>query len=248
MRTNCNISQYSCVSRNQLLHTLRMERDLSIEENGFEVHSSFLDGDSINEIIEEIEALGSEYPKHGIRNAEKKLSSVKKLIESDLLREKAESYLSGSPEVVRVIVFDKTPDKNWLVTWHQDKTISVSDKRDIPNWGPWTLKDGINHVQPELEVLEDMVTFRLHLDEASESNGCLKVIPKSHSLGILNKNDLDNVVSESEEYICTAKAGDLLVMRPHLLHSSSKGIEPIHRRIIHVEYSSFHLPMQLAWA
>ena len=93
-----------------------------------------------------------------------------------------------------------------------------------------------------------MVTFRIHLDDVNESNSCLKVIPKSQSLGILSKNEQDRVVAESEEYICSAKAGDLLVMRPHLLHSSSKGTDPSHRRIVHIEYSSFQLPMGLAWA
>lgn len=124
------------------------ELNLDIKENGFEIHSGFLGNDSINEIITEIETLDSDFPKHGIRNAEKKLRSVKNLVESDLLLEKARSYLTGKPEVVRVIVFDKTADKNWLVTWHQDKTISVSDKKEIDGWGPWTLKDGVHHVQP----------------------------------------------------------------------------------------------------
>ncbi|MEC4091720.1 phytanoyl-CoA dioxygenase family protein [Pseudoalteromonas rubra] len=221
---------------------------MSIEKNGFEIHSGFLGNDLINEVITEIESIDCDYPKHGIRNAEKKLISVKNLVESDLLRDKAKSYLSGNPEVVRVIVFDKTPDKNWLVTWHQDKTISVTDKKEIDGWGPWTLKDGVHHVQPDLNVLEEMVTFRIHLDDANESNGCLKVIPNSQSLGILSKNEQDRVVAESAEYICSAKSGDLLVMRPHLLHSSSKGTKPSQRRIVHVEYSSFQLPMGLAWA
>ncbi|MCV6623461.1 MAG: phytanoyl-CoA dioxygenase family protein [Cellvibrionaceae bacterium] len=221
---------------------------MSIAENGFEIHSSFLGGDSINEIITELEALDSDYPKHGIRNAEKKLSSVKDLVESDLLLDKAKSYLSGAPQVVRVIIFDKTADKNWLVTWHQDKTISVSGKKEINGWRAWTLKDGVHHVQPGLNVLEEMVTFRIHLDDTNESNGCLKVIPKSQHLGILSKKEQDRVVAESEEYICSAKSGDLLVMRPHLLHSSSKGTEPSRRRIVHIEYSSFQLPEGLAWA
>jgi len=231
-----------------MLHALRIYRRLNIEENGFEIHSSFISNDSINEVIAEIEALEPDYPKYGIRNAEKKLASIKKLVESSLLREKANSYLSGSPEVVRVIVFDKTPDKNWLVTWHQDKTISVNDKIDFSGWGPWTLKDGINHVQPSLEVLENMVTFRIHLDDANESNGCLKVIPNSHKLGVLNQATLARVVLKEKVYMCNVKSGDLLVMRPHLLHSSSKGIAPRHRRIIHVEYSDYKLPLGLTWA
>lgn len=220
---------------------------MSIEEKGFEIHSNFLDSESINKIINEIEGLDSDYPKHGIRNAEKKLSSVKKLVSSKLLLKKAESYLPGKPELVRVIVFDKTPLKNWLVPWHQDKTISVSDKKEIAGWGPWTFKDGVHHVQPALNVLEEMVTFRIHLDDTDESNGCLKVIPKSHRLNILSKSELDKVVKESDEYICSVKSGSLLVMRPHLLHSSNKGTEPRHRRIVHAEYSSFHLPLGLKW-
>ena len=221
---------------------------MNILENGFEVHENFLDHTSIGEIINEIESLDSDYPKHGIRNAEKKLLSVKNLVESDLLLRKTKSYLTGDPQIVRVIVFDKTPDKNWLVSWHQDKTISVSNKAEISGWGPWTLKDGINHVQPELRVLEDMITFRIHIDHANESNGCLKVIPNSHNLGILTKKDLDRVVKESETHICNAKSGDLFIMRPHLLHSSSKGNSPSHRRIVHIEYSSYKLPMGLTWA
>ena len=220
---------------------------MNIVENGFEIYENFLDQISVKTIINEIESLDSVYPKHGIRNAEKKLNSVKNLVNSTLLRNKAKNYLNAEPQVVRVIIFDKTPDKNWLVSWHQDKTISVSNKAEIPGWGPWTLKDGINHVQPELRVLQDMITFRIHLDNTDEANGCLKVIPNSHRLGILNKRDLDKVVNESKTHICKTKSGDLLIMRPHLLHSSSKGSSPSHRRIVHVEYSSFQLPMGLTW-
>ncbi|MEW5250264.1 phytanoyl-CoA dioxygenase family protein [Microbulbifer sp. 2201CG32-9] len=156
--------------------------------------------------------------------------------------------MSGDPEVVRVILFDKTPEKNWLVTWHQDKTIAVSGKAEIPGWGPWTVKDGVHHVQPSLEILEDMLTFRIHLDDTNEKNGCLKVIPDSHRLGILSRDAQDQIVKESPEYICSARSGDLLIMRPYILHSSSKGINPSHRRILHVEYSGAMLPKGLRWA
>lgn len=203
---------------------------------------------SIKEVIQELESSDAIYPKHGVRNAEKKFRSVQKLVDSDLLRDKAKEFLSGSPEIVRVIAFDKTPEKNWLVTWHQDKTVTINKKASIPGWGPWTIKDGIIHVQPEIDVLEDMVTFRIHLDDANESNGCLKVIPKSHRLGILTKQQQDRVIAESKESICPASAGDLLVMRPLLLHSSNKAIAPDHRRILHIEYCSYRLPKGLAWA
>ena len=35
--------------------------------------------------------------------------------------------------VVRSIFFNKTPESNWAVPWHQDLTIAVADRRE----GPW---------------------------------------------------------------------------------------------------------------
>lgn len=196
---------------------------MSFLEDGFEVLSQFFEQDILAEIISEIETTSFGVASCGLRNAEKKLSSIQKLINSDQLKSKIATYFSSPVQVVRVLVFDKTPDKNWLVTWHQDKTISVTNNADIPGWGPWTIKDGVHHVQPSQAVLENMVTFRIHLDDADESNGCLKVIPKSHRLGILSRGDQDNLVSNSESVLCSAKAGDVLVMKPLLLHASSKG-------------------------
>ncbi len=188
------------------------------------------------------------HPKHGIRHADKKFKTINQLTHSNAFIDLASSLLGSKPNVVRVIFFDKTPDKNWLVTWHQDKTITLNKKVEINNWGPWSIKDKIHHVQPSVEVLNKMVTFRLHLDDTNEYNGCLKLIPKSHELGILSQQELVEVVNSQEAYICEAKKGDLLLMKPHILHSSSKSSNPDHRRVVHIEYSNYQLPESLSWA
>ena len=221
---------------------------MTLNANGFELHTNFLAEQAVRSINAEIEALASAVAKHGIRNAEKKLSSVGKLVTSPLFVEKASCYVSGTPIVARVILFDKTPDKNWLVTWHQDKTISVNNKQAIDGWGPWTIKDGVHHVQPNNAVLDNMITLRVHLDDANERNGCLKVIPNTHRLGILKQIEIDEIVQGTTAHICEAECGDLLVMKPLLLHSSSKGCSPKRRRILHVEYSGSTLPHGLEWA
>ncbi|AJQ96057.1 phytanoyl-CoA dioxygenase family protein [Gynuella sunshinyii] len=220
----------------------------NIVEHGLEQHPQFLDQSSVKTLIEDLQQLPSEHPKHGLRNAEKKLKTVFELASSDRLTDFAARYLSDVPQIVRVIVFDKTVDKNWLVAWHQDKTISVSKHMDISGWGPWSIKDGQHHVQPDLAVLNSMITFRLHLDDADECNGGLKVIPGSHKSGILTKAEIDHTVLHSVPFICSAKSGDLLLMRPHLLHASSRAITPGRRRIVHIEYSSYPLPEGLSWA
>ena len=63
--------------------------------------------------------------------------------------------------------------------------MAVSDRFEMEGWGPWSLKAGAWHVQPPIEVLESMVTIRVHLDSASTINGCLKIAPGSHRLGLL---------------------------------------------------------------
>ncbi len=63
-----------------------------------------------------------------------------------------------------------------MVAWHQDLTISVNKKLDLPGYGPWTIKQDQYAVQPPLEILENIFTIRIHLDDTDEKNGALRVI------------------------------------------------------------------------
>jgi hypothetical protein len=220
---------------------------MSFTKNGFEIFNNALTDEDLVPIKAELQQVSLPEFTAGIRNADKKFLSINGLITSHKLLDKAKQYLSGAPSIVRVILFDKTPDNNWLVSWHQDKTICVSERKEMTGWGPWTLKDGIHHVQPPLDVLNQMVTFRIHLDDSTLETGCLRVIPKSHSLGILSNNQIQEIANKQNAVDCVAEAGSILVMRPHLLHASSKAALPSQRRVIHVEYSSYNLPLNLKW-
>jgi ectoine hydroxylase-related dioxygenase (phytanoyl-CoA dioxygenase family) len=118
------------------------------------------------------------------------------------MKQSAEKYLTGEPKLVRVILFDKTAANNWLVTWHQDKTVAVSQRHDISGWGPWSIKDGVHHVQPTIDVLNQMVTFRIHLDDSMEEKGCLRLIPKSHTNGIMSHEEIQHYVRRHEQKLC----------------------------------------------
>ena len=93
-----------------------------------------------------------------------------------------------------------------------------------------------------------MVTFRIHLDDTNQENGCLKILPKSQKLGILDHASIQGYVQDHSPVICETPADSALVMRPHILHSSSKALNPTQRRVLHLEYSSFKLPPGIAWA
>lgn len=215
---------------------------------GYEMISEFLSNDQLTSINREIEAVNFPAKIGGIRNAEKKFSSIRDLVNSEKLYAQAKKYTPGTPSLVRAILFNKTTENNWMVTWHQDRTVAVSERFEKHEWGPWSVKDGVHHVQPPVDALDKMVTFRIHLDDTSQENGCLRVLPGSHQLGILEQDAIREYVQNQRPVICEAPAGSALVMRPHILHSSSKAPNPSQRRVLHLEYSSFELPFGIAWA
>src|SRR5206468_5123271 len=137
------------------------------------------------------------------------------------LRALVEPVLGPGAFAVRGLFFDKTPEANWKIPWHQDLTIAVRRRIETPGFGPWSIKASVVHVQPPVGILERMVTVRLHLDDCGLDNGPLKVRPGTHSLGRLARERTEELASEVAEDICCLNAGDALIMRPLLLHASS---------------------------
>ena len=221
---------------------------MSLSDNGYELINSFLSSEQLDAFNSELGSV--ELPKSagGIRNAQAKYKSISSFSSSSQVLDQAAVYLNGKPRFVRAILFNKSSSNNWLVSWHQDRTVAVSEKFSADGWGPWSEKDGVLHVQPPIEVLNSMVTFRIHLDAASEQNGCLSVVPKSHKLGILTQKEISERSSTFTSVLCPAPERSALVMRPHLLHASAKGKLPSQRRVLHLEYSDYELPAGVSWA
>lgn len=215
---------------------------------GFELVKQFISPEIVQTLIDEITISNKSKSPHGIRNAEKKFDCIAKLANSEKIIDQARTILDEEPQLVRAIFFDKNPEKNWLVSWHQDKTVSVNKRHHIDGWGPWSLKDNTHHVQPSESVLNKMVTFRIHLDDSNADNGCLKVIPNSHTSGVLTQLEIDSLVKKAIFVECEANAGDMLIMRPLILHASSKAKLPKHRRVIHLEFSGYDLPNDVFWS
>jgi hypothetical protein len=149
--------------------------------------------------------------------------------------------------LVRSILFDKQPGANWKVAWHQDLTIAVTERMDVPGFGPWSEKAGVPHVQPPASILARMITLRLHIDNCDTRNGPLRVIPRSHRQGVLTPGEIQSWRRNRAEHLCTVPKGGILAMRPLLLHASSPALVPSHRRVIHLEYSADELPAGLDW-
>ncbi len=149
-------------------------RMLNVQDDGVEIQSGLVSEELMNAVIAELNETDLSMPTHEIRHADKKFSTIAALVKSENLIREATKQLQQTPSLVRVIFFDKTPEKNWRVTWHQDKTVALNKKFTGSGWDVWSVKEGVFHVQPPLEVLNKMLTFRVHLDPADEYNGCLR--------------------------------------------------------------------------
>ena len=153
------------------------------------------------------------------------------------------SVLGSDCGLVRGLYFDKPPDATWSLPWHQDLTIAVrSHSLPSERFKNPTVKAGIPHVEASDELLGQMLTLRIHLDDATPENGPLQVLPGSHTAR--------NAAANRPPVTILASAGDVLAMRPLLSHCSGvSSLETtLRRRVIHLEFAaSPHLPDGYAW-
>jgi ectoine hydroxylase-related dioxygenase (phytanoyl-CoA dioxygenase family) len=87
-----------------------------------------------------------------------------------------------------------------------------------------------------LSILENNFTIRIHLDDTDENNGALRVIPGSHLKGIYRPETIDWAIET--EATCNVQKGGIMIMRPLLLHASSRTVNEQKRRVVHVEFSN----------
>ena len=186
---------------------------------------------------------------YGGRDLLWRIEDVRQLAQSRELTGITETILGPGSFAVRGLFFDKTPTANWNLPWHQDLTIAVRARREVPGFGPWTLKGGIPHVHAPADLLARMVTIRLHLDDCGLESGPMRVLPGSHASGKLDAGAIAVWASRAGALAvdCLVPAGGVVIMRPLILHASASGTGPGHRRVIHLEYAAENLPGELEW-
>ena len=167
---------------------------------------------------------------------------------SGLIGAVAAALTSTAARPARAVMFDKTPDANWSVAWHQDRTLPVRARIEVDGFGPWSTKDGLLHVAPPFEVLARMVTLRVHLDAVDAQNAPLRIALGSHRLGRVAASDADRRAEAMPQSLCLAEAGDIWTYRTPILHASARSARAGRRRVLQVDYADFDLPGGLEWS
>ncbi|MFO1030607.1 MAG: phytanoyl-CoA dioxygenase family protein [Planctomycetota bacterium] len=145
--------------------------------------------------------------------------------------------LPTDPVAVQCTYFVKSETDNWLVALHRDLSIPVRHHVASPAWRGWSEKEGERFAQPPLAVLASIVAVRLHLEDNTDTNGPLQVVPGSHR----------HLGTDGERVSCLVRRGGAVVMRPLLLHASKKVLSG-RRRVLHILFAGRSLPDGAEWA
>jgi predicted DNA-binding transcriptional regulator YafY len=181
-----------------------------------------------------------------IRNLLQEIPTLKTLLFNANLSTLIRDGFGRDYFLTKAIYFDKPPQSNWYVTWHQDVPINVMEKKETAGFKGWTNKGGLVSVIPPPDYLHSSFTVRIHLDDTDEQNGALRIIPRTH-FSILNDEEIAQLRDSAESSFCKVKKGGVHLMKPLTLHASSKTENDKHRRVIHLEFNNQELPGGLAW-
>ena len=167
-----------------------------------------------------------------------RISEVRALAANPALIALAGQYVGEQPIPFRATLFDKSAASNWLVAWHQDTALPLGQRVDDSAWGPWSVKSGVLHAIAPTSTLAKVIALRVHLDDCTEANGPLRVLPGTHAGGVLSHDEIQRLAGLVAPVTCIASAGAVVAMRPLVVHASSKACDDQPRRVLHIEYAT----------
>lgn len=209
----------------------------SLERDGFEIAPDCLPLSTVNALTAALENSPLHRSRAGMRNV-LQLEAVRALALDPLPLNLAKASLGLQALPFRATLFDKSSDSNWLVVWHQDTALPLRQRKDVPGWGPWSVKEGVICAHAPAETLDEVLAIRIHLDASTIENGPLRVLPGTHQSGVLSDDAIQDLSLKVTEAVCQVPIGGVLLMKPLLVHASSKVLQSKRRRVLHIEYCS----------
>ncbi len=227
-----------------------MRRDKAISDAGFAILPALFSPEHLDQLLHEIDDAAPRRSRAGIRHA-LRLSPVAALAREPQMIDLAREVLGSEAFPFRATLFDKSPSANWLVVWHQDTALPMCERIDQPGWGPWSIKEGIDYAHAPATALSQVLALRVSCDDSTGENGPLRVLPRTHALGVLSDDRIHELATRIPHVDCVVPKGGVVAMRPLVVHASSKLQTEMPRRVLHIEYAASDLivkPLELAIA
>ncbi len=210
----------------------------SLQQEGFEIVPNVVPERAILELAVSLNEISASRSRAGIRNA-LQIPAVHSLANNEKLVTLARQALGDGAIPFRATLFDKSPKSNWLVVWHQDTALPLRERKDVQGWGPWSVKEGVICAHAPAWALERVLAVRVHLDDSNHENGSLRVLPRSHTMGVLTDDAIHDLCIKTPTVDCYVPSGGILLMKPLTVHASSKAkSKNARRRVLHIEYAA----------
>lgn len=224
----------------------------SIESNGFAIAENVISSSRVDDLRAAMTSLPDSDDVRrrtgvfGVRNLLELCATTRELAASTEIKQLVEPILGADAFAVRATFFDKVPDANWNLRYHQDTVIAVKKRIDVDGFYSWAMKGSVQQVRPPADVLHNMLAIRVHLDDCNQGNGPLRILSGSHTKK-WQRDEIPECRQRFDEVTAEVPLGGVLAMRPLVLHASSASETPDHRRVIHLEYACGTLPGGLDW-
>lgn len=206
-------------------------------DSGYAIHDSVFRREEMDRALDALSRAEVWRTKAGARHV-LAVPVVRELANDQRLMDLAAHCLGPEPTPFRATLFDKSPDANWLVAWHQDTALPLRARIDDPAWGPWSTKASVLYAHAPAWALERVVALRVSLDDSTSANGPLRVLPGTHRDGVLSEQQIRRLSRAKEPVDCVTAAGGVVAMRPLTVHASSKSSDDRPRRVLHIEYAA----------
>lgn len=221
-----------------------------IERTGYAVLLGIFSQEFLNDLLQQIDELAPRRSRAGVRHA-MRLSPVGDVARHPQMVDLAREVLGTHAFPFRATMFDKSRTANWLVVWHQDTALPLRERSEAAGWGPWSAKEGIAYAHAPAAALSQVLALRVSLDDSLSENGPLRILPETHTLGVLSDDSIHELAARIAPVDCVVPKGGIVAMRPLVVHASSKSQTEIPRRVLHIEYAASDFiakPLQLAIA
>jgi ectoine hydroxylase-related dioxygenase (phytanoyl-CoA dioxygenase family) len=208
-----------------------------VETQGFSVIPGIFETDRITLLAENLATANLRRSRAGVRHVLGH-TAVASLAKDRQLLEIARCILGPGSYAFRATMFEKMTDANWLVVWHQDTALPLRHRQETPGWGPWSVKEDVIYAHAPASALSQVLALRIHLDDSTSQNGPLRVLPATHTLGVLSDDAIHRLSQDIVPVECCVSRGGIVAMKPLVVHSSSKSQSECERRVLHIEYAA----------
>jgi ectoine hydroxylase-related dioxygenase (phytanoyl-CoA dioxygenase family) len=208
----------------------------TVREEGYGLIPNVFTQNEMVEVLQQMSIEALPRTRAGVRHAMRS-ACVAQVARDSRMMEFARRILGETAIAFRATLFEKLPDSNWLVGWHQDTALPLRDRREVSGWGPWSLKDNVHYAHAPADALKKIVALRVHLDDSTLENGPLRVLPGTHNQGVLTDDQIHLIAESMTSVDCLVPLGGIIALRPLIIHGSSKSRMEKPRRVLHIEYA-----------